>query len=295
MECPRCGYVMSEFDAECPRCKRLGEQAASGASAPPQASQPAPFPAVEPVPPSETPAKAKTSAGMIVELPTRRSDAFKWAAIGVGLAVVILLGIMVGMQLRKSPAKPTVVQTPAQNKEAATTDSGTYASLPAQNKEAATTNSEQLAAGAQQNREAATTNAEDLAAGQQQKVNPAPGGPGYAEDQEQSYDPRQVRSWREVARFSGKAGSQWTPNITVGRPWRVRYFSGTASEDDIDLGGLLPPFIVRGTQKDMSSDLTFATQPKQYGESYSSRSGTFPLQIMSLYDNWVVVVEQGEF
>jgi hypothetical protein len=28
MDCPKCGYAMSEFDTECPRCKRITEEAA---------------------------------------------------------------------------------------------------------------------------------------------------------------------------------------------------------------------------------------------------------------------------
>lgn len=50
MDCPKCGYVMSDLDVECARCKRLGEK---GAKEPPRAVEaPAPPPPVAPPTPS---------------------------------------------------------------------------------------------------------------------------------------------------------------------------------------------------------------------------------------------------
>lgn len=40
MDCPRCGYVMSEFDVECPRCARLGAQARATATLPSRPARP---------------------------------------------------------------------------------------------------------------------------------------------------------------------------------------------------------------------------------------------------------------
>jgi hypothetical protein len=33
MNCPKCGYAMSDFDVDCPRCKRMGTRATPPASA----------------------------------------------------------------------------------------------------------------------------------------------------------------------------------------------------------------------------------------------------------------------
>jgi hypothetical protein len=46
MDCPKCGYAMSEFDTQCPRCKRMG------AGAPPQASPAGPTPSTSPAAPA---------------------------------------------------------------------------------------------------------------------------------------------------------------------------------------------------------------------------------------------------
>ena len=54
MDCPQCGYAMSAFDVECPRCKRIAEKARrpSGPAAPPPHAPPAPPPLPPPLPPS---------------------------------------------------------------------------------------------------------------------------------------------------------------------------------------------------------------------------------------------------
>lgn len=43
MDCPKCGFVMSDLDVECPRCKRMEEEAAK--APPPPAAPPPPRPA----------------------------------------------------------------------------------------------------------------------------------------------------------------------------------------------------------------------------------------------------------
>lgn len=55
MECPKCGYILTAFDVDCPRCKRLGE---------PQRLPPMPLvsdPAPVAPPEAHTPAQPATS------------------------------------------------------------------------------------------------------------------------------------------------------------------------------------------------------------------------------------------
>ncbi len=40
MDCPKCGYVMTDLEAECPRCKRAGDAAAPSPPAQPQSAAP---------------------------------------------------------------------------------------------------------------------------------------------------------------------------------------------------------------------------------------------------------------
>ena len=57
MTCPDCKYIMSAFDAECPRCARYGTPLAPQLAAEPTAPPPVAFvPSPYPPPPSGTPA-----------------------------------------------------------------------------------------------------------------------------------------------------------------------------------------------------------------------------------------------
>ena len=74
MDCPKCGYAMSEFDTDCPRCKRLGAKTASN-------------PAMAPVATAKTP-MANTIVGK------QKSKMNSWlgaAAVGVGFVVLVVV------------------------------------------------------------------------------------------------------------------------------------------------------------------------------------------------------------
>jgi hypothetical protein len=49
MECPKCGYQLSAFETECPRCARLGDTATPKDAVMPDQETPIPDPAVEAV------------------------------------------------------------------------------------------------------------------------------------------------------------------------------------------------------------------------------------------------------
>ncbi len=268
MECPKCGYLMSDFDVACPRCKLIAEQ-----QPPPDAAELPPVNAATP----EKETQAKAPVPVVVELP-KRSDALTWGLIAVGLVIVVLLAVAIWTQLRKPAVwqgSGTVAETPAQQQQPAQAPpGGTLATEPQQNRGAALTDAEGLLQGEERRVPAATTDAGSL-----------------AEGEEQWYEPRQVRSWREAYRFTG-SGTTTTSPMTVRRPWRVRYYTGNASGSalDLDIFSIFP-----NTGPLSLPIVTVQNQPNIWGEGYANRSGTFPLTIVTTYNNWVVSVEQGEF
>ena len=288
MECPKCGYAMSDFDVACPRCKLMADH------------QPQPPPDAAELPPvtaatSEKETQAKAPAPVVVELP-KRPDALTWGLIAVGLAIVVLLAVVIWTQLRKPVAwqgSGTVAETPAQQHQPAQAPpGGTLATEQQQNREAAVTDAESLLEGEERRVPPATTDSENLAERPQQTVPPATtGAESLAEGEEQWYDPRQVRSWREAYRFTG-SGTFTTSPMTVRRPWRVKYYTGTASGStlDLDIFSIFP-----NTGPLSLPIVTVQNQPNIWGEGYANKSGTFPLTIGTTYNNWVVSVEQGEF
>ena len=246
---------------------------------------------------------------MVVASP--RSSALTWGVLALGLVIVVLLAVLIGMRLGKPTTGGQVAETTAQQQAAAQAPpGGTLETGQQQSADPATTNAAGLAQGDQQkvpgaatdaaslaqgqgqNVPPATTNAEGLAQGQQQQVPPATTNAGsLAEGEEEWYDPRQVRSWSPTYRFTG-SGTFTTAPMTVRRPWRVKYFTGYASGGmmDLDLFSIFPD-----TGPLSLPMVTVQNQPNLWGEGYGKKSGTFPLTIVTTYNNWVVIVEQGEF
>lgn len=77
MMCPKCGYAMSDFDIECPRCKRLEQQAQQQAAVPPP-----------PPPPHEQPATIYPP----VKSKAQPSQILPWAivlAVGIGIHFIV--------------------------------------------------------------------------------------------------------------------------------------------------------------------------------------------------------------
>jgi hypothetical protein len=77
MDCPKCGYAMTSFDVDCPRCKRQAEEAAKKPPPQPVAVAAAPTPPAQPGPPP--------SSGVTLEsiIPVRNGNAL--AAYYLGL------------------------------------------------------------------------------------------------------------------------------------------------------------------------------------------------------------------
>lgn len=109
MDCPKCGFVMSDFDVECPRCKRMREKAAkepSPAAAPP----PPPPPAMAPPPPVSAVDEAFTTI-----IPVRNSAALTSYYLGLfslfpGLGTAMaIFAIVLGVKgLKAVAANPSV-------------------------------------------------------------------------------------------------------------------------------------------------------------------------------------------
>ena len=228
---------------------------------------------------------------MVVASP--RSSALTWGVLALGLVIVVLLAVLIGMRLGKPTTGGQVAETTAQQQAAAQAPpGGTLEAGQQQSADPATTNAAGLAQGDQQKVPGAATDAASLAQGQQQQVPPATTDAGsLAEGEEQWYDPRQVRSWSPTYRFTG-SGTFTTAPMTVRRPWRVKYFTGYASGGmmDLDLFSIFPD-----TGPLSLPMVTVQNQPNLWGEGYGKKSGTFPLTIVTTYNNWVVIVEQGEF
>lgn len=75
MDCPKCGFVMSDLDVDCPRCKRLGENAKTvGNVAKTQAAATPPPPPVAPTYRVSAPASALEDVATSI-IPTRNPAA----------------------------------------------------------------------------------------------------------------------------------------------------------------------------------------------------------------------------
>ena len=93
MDCPKCGYAMSQFDTDCPRCKRM-----QTAPSPKQAPPPAPVYAPPPPPAQpayagagaatwqpQAPAYQKNTSGTNGPVPLEVANmGFSWGAFGLG-------------------------------------------------------------------------------------------------------------------------------------------------------------------------------------------------------------------
>ncbi len=303
MDCPKCGYVMSELDTECPRCKAITQR-------PPQ---PAPAPAQAPPRQQAAPAKAmksKEAVPVVVALP-RRSDALTWGLIAAGLAIVALLAVLLVMQLRRpsqarmaaestaqaqapAPAPPTgtLAGQPQSQVPPATTGSDTLAQSTGQGVPPATTGADTLAQAQGAQVPPATTDTGALAQGQSQNVPPATTEGGtLAQGEEEWYDPRTVCSWRQVYVTSG-SGLKVTPALTLRRPWRIRYYTGQMQTSDN------PWFIFAISVPTMGVDVVrvYESAPNTQGVMPMGKTGTFPLTVAATNSlNWWIAVDQGEF
>ncbi len=301
MNCPKCGYAMTDLDVECPRCKRMPEQQAT--------PRPAPA-ATPPVPPVPLQPKAKDKAAPVVLGTPSRSSALTWVLVGVGVAIVALLAVLLWTQLRKPVSsgqlaeKPLETQAPAQTQgeglaaggqttqQPATTGAGGVAQGQDTNVAPAGSEAGNLAQAQSQNVPPATSNAEGLAQGQQQNV---PGATtdagGLAEGEEESFDPRTVCSWRQVYVTSG-SGMKITPALTLHRPWRIRYYTGQMQTSD------MPWFIFAISVPTLGVDVVrvYESAPNTQGVMPMGKKGTFPLTVAGTNTvNWQIAVDQGEF
>lgn len=281
MDCPKCGYVLSPFDEECPRCKRMGaaaptpteqdaEQATEAAPGAPQ-----PMPAVLPA----VAAKGQPQVQPVLPVSAmgqRRSDVLVWAAIGVGLAIVLLLGGLVWVLMHKQAPSQTVVQVPG------------AASPPAQSA------SPMLSAASPQGTPPATTGAPGLGQGQLANTEAAKVPDlGLQTGEEDDTPGPEPATWRAAYQFRG-TGNLTLPEIRVRKPWRVRCYTGEAQEQDFTLGAGF--MIIRGTLGTtlIPHEIGHAGEPGLSTVWNGGRGGTFSLNVYSEYKNWIVIVDQGE-
>jgi len=101
MNCPKCGYAMSDFDVDCPRCKRIKEQAPVAQNVPQPSIQ---YPAVAQSPVIVPPVPPGVS--------TRSTPALSATAIGciVIAGCLILSGVMCSSCMRTTPEKKYYTQ-----------------------------------------------------------------------------------------------------------------------------------------------------------------------------------------
>jgi len=283
--CPKCGYVMSDFDEECPRCKRMAQQ------------QDKAYPAVKqdgesPAPP------AGESVKTVKPPPTiplqRRSDTLLWAVLAIGLVVILLLGGLLWALVRgplTGGRAGTVAQVPLQPVQPSVApQGGVYPAIPPQTQPPATTRQPLLPQRQQATREPLQYPGNNLATGRQVTGEALPGGDSFARGQQVQPPPTRPTTWREVARFQG-SGTFTTAPITVRQPWRVRYYTGSSSGSilDLDIFSIFPD------KGPLSLPIvTVQNSPNTWGEGYGRGAGTFPLTIVTTYNNWLVIVEQGE-
>jgi hypothetical protein len=301
MNCPKCGYAMTDFDTECPRCKVLGRQPqAAPAAAPP----PAPLPAVQPAP-AKAEAKSK-EAPVIVAVPPR-SSALTWGLIAVGVVVAVLLAALLWTQLRKPTGAGQLAQRPAEAQTPAQTGSENLAAGPQANQQAATTNQEGLAQSQGKNVAPATggeglaqaenknvppaTGGPPLAQGQQQNVPPATTGAGnLAEDEEQPWDANSVRPVGKVYQVTF-SGMFTTPQISVHRPWWIEYYTGVRPDNEM----ALDTFAIFPGTGSLQTPVISTSQPNFHGTMPCYKRGPVTLQIVTMFNNWSIIVWQGEF
>lgn len=91
MECPKCGYAMSDFDIECPRCKRLEQR-----------TQKQPTTVPPPPPPPQSPAEQPKVVCPPAPPVSRRSEPIRaprrdWWWIVIGVAVFVVVSIVTGI------------------------------------------------------------------------------------------------------------------------------------------------------------------------------------------------------
>lgn len=89
MNCPKCGYVMSDFDEACPRCQRLGAQAAPAPFVPPAPARPTP-------PAPSTADKQAAAAGGCLGGCMGASFGIWFVLIGIALCFIPVIGWIMG-------------------------------------------------------------------------------------------------------------------------------------------------------------------------------------------------------
>lgn len=106
MDCPKCGFVMSDFDVECPRCKRMGENA--GKQAPPAAVPPPP-------PPVGPPPVSAVDEAFTTIIPVRNGAALTAYYLGLfsllpllGTAMAVIAIVLGVKGLKAVAANPSV-------------------------------------------------------------------------------------------------------------------------------------------------------------------------------------------
>ena len=104
MDCPKCGYVMSDLDVECPRCKRMGEQGASPTSQPTSQATAVPY-----SPPRARPETSVRYAGFWLRVAACIVDSFATSIVGFVLGA--FAGGMVGGMMGAGGASAEEIQS----------------------------------------------------------------------------------------------------------------------------------------------------------------------------------------
>ena len=276
---------MSEFDPECPRCKVVAQQ---------QASQPAPLPRVTPERPAEPawgkPAPVKGPTLDLTEPPKR--DTKTLALIGLGVAVLLLVGVLLWVLLHKNAAGPQIAGSNTQTPAPIQVTGPAMAVTPKETTGALTSGAQGLAQAPANALTPAATTAGGLANQPKENVTPlTTGAQGLASDEEQSFDEKSVRSWKTVYVTQG-SGMEITPAVTVHRPWRIRYYTGQMQEQDIGMF----IFAISVPWHGIDAVRVYKSDPNVQGSMPLGMSGTFPLTVAATNSkNWSLAVDQGEF
>ncbi len=295
MNCPKCGYAMTDLEVECPRCKALGQQATTAPATAPESLPAAP----------QVKAKAK-EAPVIVAVP-QRSGALTWGLVGVGAIIAILLAALLWTQLRKPSTAEQLAQRPPETQSPAQAGSENLAGGEQTTQQPTTTDAAGLAEGQGKN-VAPATGGEGLAQAGSQNVPPAAGGPGLAEGQQQQvppattsagnlaedeeapWDPSQVKSWRKVYQVTF-SGMFTTPQIPVRRPWSIEYYTGVRPDNEM----ALDTFAIFPGTGSLQVPVISTSQPNFHGTMPCYKRGPVTLQIVTMFNNWSIIVWQGEF
>lgn len=280
MNCPKCGYAMSDLEAECPRCKLLAQQQPASAPLPPvQSSEPF------------KPASPKTPVLDLTKKPRR--DPRLVALIALGVAVLLLLGALLYVLLHQTDTGTQVAQAPAQEVPPVQVTGPAVAVVPQESAVAATTEAGAVAQVPAVPLPPAATTAEGLAMQPQETVQPlTTGAQGVAAGKEEGCDPSKVVRWKTIYNLQGSGLTMTT--IKVECPWRARFYTGVSPASELGLDNFTLAIPVPGMQE-IPMAIASVSAPNKQGETIQTRSGTLTLTIATSFNNWTVLIDQGYF